>query len=328
MKHRTLRGVAALTLGAALVLSGCSSEGGSGDETSPSPSASDGATDGATSAPEDVAVLEAVTVTGDPGSEPTVEFEAPLEVSGAAALSLNDGDGDEIAKGQEVTLHQAAYSGADGSKLGSTWEDDSAQPVVLDDQVYPQLLEALVGKKVGTRFLFAAPGQDGSAVLTVGEVTAVEDAPVAPDPADVPDRAEGEAVTPAEGLPVVTLDDTGKPSIEIPEGYTAPTELVVQPLIKGSGPEVTEDQTVIAHYTGWKLDGEQFDSSWDRGEPSTFPLSGVVAGWTQGLSGQTVGSQVLLVIPPSLGYGEKSDTNSNELAGETLVFVVDILAAY
>ncbi|MFE6236375.1 FKBP-type peptidyl-prolyl cis-trans isomerase [Cellulosimicrobium sp. NPDC057862] len=324
MKHRTLRGVAALTLGAALVLSGCSSEGGSGDETSPSPSATDGA-DAATSAPEDVAALEAVTVTGDPGAEPTVEFETPFEVSGAAAISLNDGDGDEIAKGQEVTLHQAAYSGADGSKVGSTWVDDSAQSVPLDDSVYPQLIEVLVGKKVGTRFLFAAPGQDGTAILTVGEVTAVKDAPVAPDPADVPDRAEGEAVTPAEGLPVVTLDDTGKPSIEIPEGYTAPTELVVQPLIKGTGPEVTEDQTVIAHYTGWKLDGEQFDSSWDRGEPSTFPLSGVVAGWTQGLSGQTVGSQVLLVIPPSLGYGA---SEGHELQNETLVFVVDILAAY
>ncbi len=134
MKHRTLRGVAALTLGAALVLSGCSSEGGgSDDETSASPSASDGAT----SSPEDVAALEAVTVTGDPGSEPTVEFEAPLEVSGPVALSLGDGDGDEIAKGQEVTLHQAAYSGTDASKLGSTWEDDSAQQIVLDDQVYP-----------------------------------------------------------------------------------------------------------------------------------------------------------------------------------------------
>src|SRR5690606_16105051 len=68
VKHRTLRGVAALTLGAALVLSGCSSEDGSGDETSPSASE----TDGATSSPEDVAALEAVTVSGDPGAEPTV----------------------------------------------------------------------------------------------------------------------------------------------------------------------------------------------------------------------------------------------------------------
>src|SRR5690606_39769726 len=182
----------------------------------------------------------------------------------------------------------------------------------------------LVGKRVGTRVPCAAPGQDGTAVLTVAEATAVRDAPVAAGPADVPDCAEGEAVTPADGLPVVTLDGAGMPSIEIPDGDTAPTELVVQPLIKGSGPEVTEDQTVIAHYAGWKLDGEKFDSSWDRGEPSTFPLSGVVAGWTQGLSGQTVGSQVLLVIPPSLGYGA---AQGPELQNDARVFVADLLRA-
>lgn len=327
MKHRTLRGVAALTLGAALVLSGCSSEGGgSGDETTSSPSA----TDGTTASPEDVAALEAVTVTGDAGAEPTVEFEQPLSVSAPVALSLEEGDGDEIAEGHQITMHTAAYSGADGSKLGSTWEADSPETLVLDDTLYPQLLEAVVGKKVGTRFLFANPTSDqatGEPVtyLTVAEVTATKDVPSVDD---VPDRAEGEAVTPAEGLPVVTLDDTGKPSVEIPEGYAAPTELVVQPLIKGSGPEVTADQTVIAHYTGWKLDGEQFDSSWDRGEPSSFPLNGVIAGWTQGLAGQTVGSQVLLVIPADLAYGEAAETNTSELAGETLVFVVDILGAY
>ncbi|WP_083649255.1 FKBP-type peptidyl-prolyl cis-trans isomerase [Cellulosimicrobium sp. CUA-896] len=327
MKHRTLRGVAALTLGASLLLAGCASgDGGSEDENSPSPSASDAAA----SAPEDVAALESVTVTGDPGSEPTLEFETPFEVSGPVAISLGEGDGDPIETGKQITMHTAAYSGADGSKLGSTWEADTPEQLVLDDTLYPQLLDVLEGTNVGTRFLFASPSPDqatGETVtyLTVAEVTGVQDAPVTPDPADVPDRAEGEAVTPAEGLPVVTLDDSGKPSIEIPEGYEAPSELVVQPLIKGSGPEVTADQTVIAHYTGWKLDGEQFDSSWDRGEPATFPLNGVVAGWSQGLTGQTVGSQVLLVIPPELGYGA---SEGHELQNETLVFVVDILAAY
>ncbi len=326
MKHRTLRGVAALTLGAALVLSGCSSEGGSDDATTPSSTASDAAT----SSPEDIATLEAITVTGDAGAEPTVEFDQPLSVSAATALSLDEGDGDTIAEGQQITMHTAAYSGADGSKVGSTWETESPETLVLDDTLYPQLLEAVVGKKVGTRFLFASPSSDqttGESVtyLTVAEVTATKDVPSVDD---VPDRAEGEAVTPADGLPTVTLDDTGKPSIAIPEGYTAPTELVVQPLITGTGAEVTADQTVIAHYTGWKLDGEQFDSSWDRGEPSSFPLSGVITGWTQGLAGQTVGSQVLLVIPADLAYGEASETNTSDLAGETLVFVVDILAAY
>ncbi|MEK8228164.1 FKBP-type peptidyl-prolyl cis-trans isomerase [Oerskovia sp. M15] len=88
---------------------------------------------------------------------------------------------------------------------------------------------------------------------------------------------------------------------------------------------MTADQTIIAHYAGYKLDGEQFEASWDAGTPATFPLTGVIAGWTQGLAGQTVGSQVLLVIPPSLGYGA---SEGHELQNETLVFVVDILAAY
>ncbi|WP_171468184.1 FKBP-type peptidyl-prolyl cis-trans isomerase [Cellulosimicrobium sp. 72-3] len=317
MKHRTLRGVAALTLGAALVLSGCSSEGG-GDETSSSPSASDGASDAPTASPEDVAALEAVTVTGDAGAEPTLEFEAPLEVSAAVTRITDEGTGDELTDGMQVTMHYVAYDGATGERQGSTWEGDTPQSFVLGDPQFDLLTEPLSGQKVGTRLLFAGPDGNGGTVLNLIEVVNAQ---------TIPDRAEGEAVTPAEGLPVVTLDDTGKPSIDIPEGYEAPTELVVQPLIKGSGAEVTSDQTVIAHYTGWKLDGEQFDSSWDRGEPTSFPLTGVIPGWTEGLSGQTVGSQVLLVIPAAQAYGEKSDANTSELAGETLVFVVDILGA-
>jgi peptidylprolyl isomerase len=320
VKLRTSRGLVAIALGTALVLSGCASGNDGGASPSPSDAA---ATDIPTPSAEDIAALEAVKVTGDVGAEPTVEFATPFTVSAATARSLDEGDGDPIAKGQQISMQSAAFLGTDGSKAMSTWDANSPEQLVLDDNLYPQLLDVLVGKKVGTRFLFAAPMNDGSGTLvTVAEVVGTKDVP---DPADVPTRAEGEAVTPADGLPVVTLDDTGKPSIAVPEGYTAPTELVVQPLIKGTGPEVTADQTIIANYTGWKLDGTQFDSSWDRGTPATFPLNGVVAGWTQGLTGQTVGSQVLLVIPPSLGYGA---SEGHELQNETLVFVVDILAAY
>ena len=83
---------------------------------------------------------------------------------------------------------------------------------------------------------------------------------------------------------------------------------------------------MIAHYTGWLLDGTQFDSSWDRGASSSFSLDEVITGWKQGLAGHAVGSQVLLVVPPDLGYGDK---DSGKIpANSTLVFVVDILAAY
>ena len=130
-------------------------------------------------------------------------------------------------------------------------------------------------------------------------------------------------MTPAEGLPAVTLDDSGVPSLDIPEGYTAPSELVVQTLIKGDGPVVEAGQAIQVQYAGWKLsDGSQFESSWESAPFTTVIGSGaVIAGWDQGLVGQTVGSQVLLVIPTALAYGG----TASELADEDLVFVVDIL---
>ena len=122
-------------------------------------------------------------------------------------------------------------------------------------------------------------------------------------------KATGEKVAgvPAD-LPKVTLAKDGKPSIDM-NGYKGSDSLVSQDLIKGKGAVVKDTQSVVAHYTGWLLDGTQFDSS-----------------WKQGLAGHTVGSQVLLVVPPSLGYGNKDQEKIP--ANSTLVFVVDILAAY
>ena len=92
---------------------------------------------------------------------------------------------------------------------------------------------------------------------------------------EVPTRAEGEAVTPTEGLPTVTLAESGQPSLDIPEGYTAPAELVAQTLIKGTGPVVESGQTIQVHYSGWKIsDGTQFESSWES-TPYTTAISTV-----------------------------------------------------
>ena len=86
------------------------------------------------------------------------------------------------------------------------------------------------------------------------------------------DRAEGEAVAPVGGQPKVKLSESGKPTVTIPKG-DAPTDLVVQPLIKGAGPVVQAGQTITAHYTGavWRT-GKTFDSSWARGAPADFPI--------------------------------------------------------
>lgn len=140
-------------------------------------------------------------------------------------------------------------------------------------------------------------------------------------------RATGEQVTDLpSGLPTVTLDDaTGKPSIDVSTYTDHGDQLVAQPLIKGSGDTVQDGQSVTVNYTGWLTDGTQFDSSWDNGSPATFSLNQVVTGFKNGLVGQTVGSQVLLIVPPDQGYG--SQAVSSIPANSTLIFVVDILAA-
>jgi peptidylprolyl isomerase len=85
------------------------------------------------------------------------------------------------------------------------------------------------------------------------------------------------------------------------------------------------------HYTGviWGS-GKQFDSSWDRRTPADFTIGtgNVIPGWDTGLVGQTVGSQVLLVVPPDQGYGSNGNSQAGIAGTDTLVFVVDILDAY
>jgi FKBP-type peptidyl-prolyl cis-trans isomerase 2 len=316
-----VRRLASATVSAAvvslLVLAGCSGTD-SGDTASPTPSESASESPAADAAqpeatPEDVAALEAVTVEGDPGSEPTLTFEQPFTVSAPVARVVTPGTGAGLEEGQKLSMNFRQVSGEDGSTLATTYGQTPAELTLGDPQVFAALSDALTGQAVGVRLLFASPGQDGSTSIMALEVAEAR---------TLPTRAEGTPVEPAAGLPEVTLAEDGAPSITPVDGEP-PTELVVQPLITGTGPAVEAGQSVTAHYTGWLWDGEQFDSSWERGAPSTFSLDQVVAGWSQGLVGQPVGSQVLLVIPPELGYG--AEGNDSIPANSTLVFVVDIL---
>ncbi len=115
-----------------------------------------------------------------------------------------------------------------------------------------------------------------------------------------------------------------KPEIEFPGGE-APTELVITDLVVGDGAEAVAGGQVEVHYVGVDFEnGEQFDSSWDRGESISFPLNGLIAGWQEGIPGMRVGGRRQLVIPPRLAYGE---SGVHRLSGRTLVFVIDLLGA-
>lgn len=118
------------------------------------------------------------------------------------------------------------------------------------------------------------------------------------------------------------------PTIFVSATATAPTQLVSQDLIQGSGAEVKPGATVTANYCGVGLTSRAiFDSSWARGgQPITFPLDQVIAGWTNGLPGMKVGGRRLLIIPGDQAYGPNPPPGSGIGANEALVFVVDLTA--
>lgn len=314
MKKNVLT-ASALGILAVLGLAACSPASETGGSPSPSASAS------ADTSAADAAALETITWE-DVDGVPSLTFDTPFTVGNVATRAINAGDGDTIEAGQNVALDYVVYAGADASQIYSTYDSGVPEVVSLvEGQVVADLYDALVGQQVGADLLYVYPDdstEDGTAVIMAVTVASA----VTPL-----EKAEGTAVEPAAGLPAVTLDETGTPSIDFAGAGDMPTELVVQPLIEGEGAEVAEGDQVTVHYTGWLWDGEQFDSSWDRGAAASFTLASgsLIDGWVQGLAGQTVGSQVLLVVPPELAYGEEESDSIP--ANSTLVFVVDILAA-
>jgi len=113
-----------------------------------------------------------------------------------------------------------------------------------------------------------------------------------------------------------------KPVIDAPEG-PAPAELVVEDVVTGSGAEASAGSTVTVHYLGVGYEsGEEFDSSWSRGQSITFPLASLIRGWQEGIPGMKVGGRRKLTVPPSLAYGP---AGGHPLGGQTLIFMIDLL---
>ncbi|RSN37422.1 peptidylprolyl isomerase [Amycolatopsis sp. WAC 04169] len=117
-----------------------------------------------------------------------------------------------------------------------------------------------------------------------------------------------------------------KPQIDRPEG-PAPSDLEKSDITVGDGQEAKAGDTVSVHYVGVSHStGDQFDASWDRGEPLRFGLGKgqVIPGWDQGVAGMKVGGRRKLVIPPHLAYGERGAGGVIK-PNETLIFVVDLI---
>jgi peptidylprolyl isomerase len=118
-------------------------------------------------------------------------------------------------------------------------------------------------------------------------------------------------------------DLNSKPEIDFPGG-PAPEQLEIVDIVVGDGAEATPGATVNVHYLGVEYDsGEEFDSSWNRGQPINFPLTSLIAGWQEGIPGMKVGGRRQLTVPPHQAYGPAG--SGHRLSGKTLVFVIDLL---
>jgi peptidylprolyl isomerase len=253
-----------------------------------------------------------VVVSGEAGQAPTVTYRTPLQVPEAVHETVWEGTGPELVDGRPVLLDFWLENASDASLVKESYSTSPTPRLLTEEDLGKDLYATLSGENVGARLLQMTPASDASA-SAYPTVTVLDVLPI---------RADGQPVAPREGIPAVTLDDDGAPSIT-PTGTEPPADLVVQPLIRGTGDQVAEGDVITVQYTGfvWAT-GASFESTWTNGTPATFSLDDVPA-WSEALVEQSVGSQVMVVVPPSYALGA---TQSEELAGQTIVFVIDLLA--
>jgi peptidylprolyl isomerase len=282
---------------------------------------------------ESASALDAITVSGKAGEAPKVDFETPFSIDRSTRHTITEGTGDKVVEGDTVTFNLLLVNGRDASEITNTYATTPAT-VVVNDALLAGVRKGLLGSRVGGRVLVAITADDGYGPQGGDPASGLQKDDTMILVADILDirqplaKADGTAVAPVAGLPTVTLDAKGRPTITVPK-TDPPATLVSQPLITGKGDVVTSGQTITVHYTGviW-ASGQEFDSSWD-GTPSRFSIGtgNVIAGWDKSLVGVPVGSQLLLVIPPADGYGTSGEPRAGISGTDTLVFVVDILDA-
>lgn len=277
----------------------------------------------------------AADITVPKGATPSTEFQTKVLVQGT---------GKALANGDLAVVNYTVYNWSQNKKLGDTYAS-SSQAVTEPQSVQlgastalPAFTKALTGAKTGSRIEVVAPPADafGSQGNTQAGVNPTDvlifvlDV-VAGYPANAQITGTMAAQTDAS-LPKITGEPgSGNPTVKIPSGVKPPTGLVSKVLIQGTGATVAKGQTLLMQYTGvdWNT-GKNFDSSFSRKALFSTAIGegAVIPGWDQGLVGKHVGDRVLLVIPPSLGYGPEGGSSQAGIGkDDTLVFVVDIIAA-
>ncbi|MEV5341093.1 FKBP-type peptidyl-prolyl cis-trans isomerase [Streptomyces sp. NPDC052676] len=313
---------------------------GCGDDKADSSKASDNAspTGQATSAAPSPKIVDgplpAITAGTKFDEKPTIAKGSGSPSKDLAVKTVVAGGGQTVAEGDYI---QANY-------LGQIWDTakvfdnsyDRKTPLVIQlaqGSIIDGWRHALTGRKLGSRVEFSVPptwgygeqGQPQAGIKGTDTLVFVVDLKGtfnAKSSAKGKEAAQDDAAVPKVG----TNTDGKAPSIEVPKA-DPPKKLVANYVLEGDGPEVGAQDSVLVQYKGvqWQ-NGKEFDSTYGRKALTSFSLQQVVKGWSQGLTGKKVGSRVVIVIPPDLGYGDNPPSGSGIAKGATLVFTVDILA--
>jgi FKBP-type peptidyl-prolyl cis-trans isomerase len=322
---RRLLAITAIPLLVCLAIVGCGS-------SKPSASASS-----SSSAAAKADTNSSVTVAGAFGTAPVVKIPK-LEASKKLTVkTVIPGTGATVTKADAMAANFVLYfwNGTSSALKANTFTEN---PTVIGGTMLPGLETALIGQKVGSRVLAVIPpaegyGTSGNSQLGItGKTTLVFVIDVIKSYSDTASASGTQVSNGGGSLPTVTAHPGSAPTITIPANKP-PTSLVTTTLIKGSGPKLVKGQYVVAQYTGyiWRTKAV-FDSSWTSGSPFGFVIGAspeqVISGWDTGLAGQTVGSRVMLVIPPKDAYGSTGASQAGITGTDTLVFVIDIIDAF
>lgn len=319
----------------ALVLGGCAS-------AAPAPTDTSTPTAGATGTCTDTAAGSAsdgVIVAGDINTKPTATFTAPLSVSETQRTIVTAGSGDKINIGDSTTMNLTAFNGTTGKEVYSSVDQGGAANVTVDSAFIIGIVKGVECAPGGSRIVAVIPPADAWAdkiptgfdltatdsVVLVLDVGQASPPAATPAPGSIPSKATGADQPATAGFPTVALAADGAPTMTIPSN-DPPTTLDIAVLKKGDGATVPDKANVTVQYQGviWGS-GKVFDQSWGKA-PAQFSVDGVIAGFKNSIVGQTVGSQVIVVIPPADGYGSAGVPAAGIAPTDTLVFVVDILA--
>lgn len=278
---------------------------------------------------------EAIKVSANFGAQPKVDIPTPIRTEKTECSIVVEGTGPYAQDGQQLSVDLQIYNGSSGELIeGTSFSGSDQLSVVVGDALRPALNEGMKCARLDERMVLVIPpggvfGEQGNPDIGVNADDSI--VLVVDTHEIVRARASGTPQLSIDGMPSVVLAPNGQPGVTVPK-TAPPSKQRTAVTIKGDGPVVKSGDAVLVHYSGFLWDGNaQFDSSWTRGQPAQFVVSDasdgsgeVIQGFSNAIIGQSVGSQVLTVIPPELAYG--SQGSQTIPPGSTLVFVIDILA--